>query len=138
MSKNNSNAMLFKGNFPSCTNLKNFNSLFLSNGFPHLFGATFLLKMTETSPQSFMSLDGSISKIEVDPTEEASVVEVFQDVLDKLSGVRKTDKLLQFFKLVQDGKFPLNNIAFVNRMNRPPNNFLPNQKNWRVDGEFLI
>ena len=27
MSKNNSNAMLFKGNFPSCTNLKNFNSL---------------------------------------------------------------------------------------------------------------
>jgi hypothetical protein len=28
MSKNNSNAMLFKGNFPSCTNLKNFNSLY--------------------------------------------------------------------------------------------------------------
>ena len=27
MSKNNSNAILFKGNFPSCTNLKNFNSL---------------------------------------------------------------------------------------------------------------
>ena len=27
MSKNNSNAMSFKGNFPSCTNLKNFNSL---------------------------------------------------------------------------------------------------------------
>jgi hypothetical protein len=27
MSKNNSNAMLFKWNFPSCTNLKNFNSL---------------------------------------------------------------------------------------------------------------
>ena len=27
MSKNNSNAMLCKGNFPSCTNLKNFNSL---------------------------------------------------------------------------------------------------------------
>jgi hypothetical protein len=25
--KNNSNAMLFKGNFPSCTNLRNFNSL---------------------------------------------------------------------------------------------------------------
>jgi hypothetical protein len=24
----------------------------------------------------------------------------------------KKDKLLKFFKLVQDGKFPLNNIAF--------------------------
>jgi hypothetical protein len=66
--------MLFKGNFPFCTNLKNFNSLSffptseslsrtswktstteasLSNGFPHLFGATFLLKMTETSPQIY-------------------------------------------------------------------------------------
>jgi hypothetical protein len=43
---------------------------------------------------------------------EASVVEVFQDVLDKLSDVEKKDKLLKFFKLVQDGKFPLNNIAF--------------------------
>jgi tetrahydromethanopterin S-methyltransferase subunit G len=32
-----------------------------------------------------MSLDESIGKIEVDPKEEASVVEVFQDVLDKLS-----------------------------------------------------
>jgi hypothetical protein len=31
-----------------------------------------------------MSLDGSIGKIEVDPKEEVSVVEVFQDVLDKL------------------------------------------------------
>jgi hypothetical protein len=29
---------------------------------------------------SFMSLDESIGKIEVDPKEEASVVEVFQDV----------------------------------------------------------
>ena len=36
---------------------------------------------------SFMSLDESIGKIEVDPKEEASVVEVFQDVLDKLSVV---------------------------------------------------
>jgi hypothetical protein len=73
---------------------------------------------------------------------------------------------LKFFKLVQDGKFPLNNIAFemflalefrgdkdgedpvkmtlsffgpdINRMKRPPNNFLPNQTNWRVDGEYLI
>ena len=26
----------------------------------------------------------------------------------------------------------------INRMNRPPNNFLPNPKNWRVDGEYLI
>jgi hypothetical protein len=26
----------------------------------------------------------------------------------------------------------------INRMKRPPNNFLPNQKNWRVDGEYLI
>ena len=54
----------------------------------------------------------SIGKIEVDPKEEASVVEVFQDVLDKLSDVGKKDKLQKFFKLVQDGKFPLNNIAF--------------------------
>jgi hypothetical protein len=30
----------------------------------------------------------------------------------KLSDGEKKDKLLQFFKLVQDGKFPLNNIAF--------------------------
>jgi hypothetical protein len=40
--------------------------------------------------------------------EEASVVEVFQDVLYKLSDVGKKNKLLKFFKLVQDGKFPLN------------------------------
>jgi hypothetical protein len=26
----------------------------------------------------------------------------------------------------------------INRMKRPPNNFPPNQKNWRVDGEYLI
>ena len=27
----------------------------------------------------------------------------------------------------------------INRMKRPaPNNFLPNQKNWRIDGEYLI
>jgi hypothetical protein len=36
-----------------------------------------------------MSLDESIGKIEVDPEEEASVVEIFQDVLDKLSDVGK-------------------------------------------------
>ena len=59
-----------------------------------------------------MSLDESIGKIEVEPKEETSVVEVFQDVLDKLSDVGKKDKLLKFFKLVRDGKFPLNNIAF--------------------------
>jgi hypothetical protein len=59
-----------------------------------------------------MSLDESIGKIEANPKEEASVVEVFQDVLDKLSDVGKKDKLLKFFKLVQDGKFPLHNIAF--------------------------
>ena len=58
-----------------------------------------------------MSLDESIGKIEVDPKEEASVVEVFQDVLDKLSDVGKKNQLLKFFKLVKDGKFPLNNIA---------------------------
>jgi hypothetical protein len=46
------------------------------------------------------------------PPNKASVVEVFQDVLDKLSDVGQKDKLLKFFKLVQDGKFPLNNIAF--------------------------
>ena len=62
---------------------------------------------------SFMSLDESIGKIEVDPKEEASVVEVFQDVLDKLSDVGKKDKLLKFFKLVQNVKFPLNNIGVV-------------------------
>jgi hypothetical protein len=56
-----------------------------------------------------MSLDERIGKIEVDPKEEASVVEVFQDVLDKLYDVGKKDQLLKFFKLVQDGKFPLNN-----------------------------
>jgi hypothetical protein len=50
-----------------------------------------------------MSLDESIGKLEVNPKEEASVVEVFQDVLDKLSDVGKKDKLLKFFKLVQDG-----------------------------------
>ena len=61
---------------------------------------------------SFTSLDEIIGKIEVDPKMEASVVEVFQDVLDKLSDVGKKDKLLKFFKLVRDGKFPLNNIAF--------------------------
>jgi hypothetical protein len=54
----------------------------------------------------------SIGKIEVDQKEEVSVVEVFQDVLDKLSDVGKKDKLLKFFKLVQDGEFPLINIAF--------------------------
>jgi hypothetical protein len=59
-----------------------------------------------------VSLDESIDKIEVDPKEEVSVVEVFQDVLDKLSDVGKKDKLLKFFKLVQDGKFLLHNIAF--------------------------
>ena len=52
-----------------------------------------------------MSLDESIGKIEIDPTEEASVVEVFQDVLDKLSDVGKKDQLLKFFKLVQDRKW---------------------------------
>ena len=50
---------------------------------------------------SFMSLDESIGKIEVDPKEEASVVEVFQDDLDKLSDVGKKDKLLKFFKLYE-------------------------------------
>jgi hypothetical protein len=74
MSKNNSNAMLFKGNFLSCTNLKNFDSF------------------------SFFPTSESLSKIEVDPKEEASVVEVFQDVLDKLSDVGKKEKLLKFFK----------------------------------------
>ena len=50
---------------------------------------------------SFMSLDESIGKIEDDPKEEASVVEVFQEVLDKLSDVGKKDKLLKFFKLYE-------------------------------------
>jgi hypothetical protein len=68
--------------------------------------------MTDLQNVSFMSLDEIIGKIEVDPKIEASVVEVFQDVLDKLSDVGKKDKLLKFFKLVRDGKFPFNNIAF--------------------------
>ena len=35
-------------------NLFQFQNIYiLSNGFPHLFGATFLLKMTETSPQIY-------------------------------------------------------------------------------------
>jgi hypothetical protein len=41
-----------------------------------------------------------------------SIDQFFQDVLDKLSDVGKKDKLLKFFKLVQDGKFPLHSIAF--------------------------
>jgi hypothetical protein len=36
--------------------------------------------MTDLQNVSFMSLDERIGKIEVDPKEEASVVEVFQDV----------------------------------------------------------
>jgi hypothetical protein len=38
---------------------------------------------TDLQNVSFMNLDESIGKIEVDPKEEASVVEVFQDVLDE-------------------------------------------------------
>jgi hypothetical protein len=65
-----------------------------------------------TQMQCYSKGDEIIGKIEVDPKIEASVVEVFQDVLDKLSDVGKKDNLLKFFKLVQDGKFPLNNITF--------------------------
>jgi hypothetical protein len=36
-----------------------------------------------------LSLDESIGKIEVDPKEQASVVEVFQDVLDNFQMVGK-------------------------------------------------
>jgi hypothetical protein len=92
-----------------------------------------------------MSLDESIGKIGVDPKEEASVVEVFQDVLDKLSDVGKKDKLLKFFNLLKN-LFQFQNIHFlsngiphlfgvedpvkmslsyfgpdINRMKRPPN-----------------
>jgi hypothetical protein len=42
-----------------------------------------------------MSLDESIGKIEVDPKEEASVVEVFQDVLDKLSDVGEKGQAIE-------------------------------------------
>jgi hypothetical protein len=75
-----------------------------------------------------LSLDESIGKIEVDPKEEASVVEVFQDVLDKLSDVGKKDKLLKFG--VEDPvKMSLSYFGpDINRMKRPPNKFLPNQK----------
>jgi hypothetical protein len=42
----------------------------------------------------FMSLDESIGKIEVDPKEEASVGEVFQDV-DKLSDVGEKEQAIE-------------------------------------------
>ena len=58
-------------------------------------------------------IGGDINVLQVDPKEEASVVEVFQDVLDKLSDVGENDKLLKFFKVVQNGKFPLINIGVV-------------------------
>jgi hypothetical protein len=85
---------------------------------------------------SLMSLDESKGKLEVNPKEEASVVEVFQDVLDKLSDSNGFPHLIG----VED---PVKmSLSFfgpdINQMNRPPNNFLPNQKNWRVDGEYLI
>jgi hypothetical protein len=71
-------------------------------------------------PNNFLPNNKKIGKLMannstdvVDPKEEeASVVEFFRDVLDKLSDVGKKDKLLKLFKLVRDGKFPLNNIAF--------------------------
>ena len=44
---------------------------------------------------SFMSLGESIGKIEVDPKEEASIVEVFQDVLDKLSDVGEKGQAIE-------------------------------------------
>ena len=58
-----------------------------------------------------MSLDESIGKIEVDPKEESSVVS-FSRCSWQTFWCWKKDKLLKFFKLVQDGKFHLNNIAF--------------------------
>jgi hypothetical protein len=69
MSKNNSNAMLFKGNFKDDGNFT-----------------------ADLQNVSLMSIDESIGKIEVNPKEEASVVEVFQDVLDKLSDVKTINK----------------------------------------------
>jgi hypothetical protein len=55
---------------------------------------------------SCLSLDESIGKIEVDPKEQASVVDVFQDVLDKFSDGGKKDKLLKFFKATCFCSFP--------------------------------
>jgi hypothetical protein len=49
-----------------------------------------------------------------------NIREDFQDVLDKLSDVGKKDQLLKFFKLVQDGKFPFNNIGFELFLDRTP------------------
>ena len=60
-----------------------------------LFGAKFLIMMTDLQNVSFMSLDERIGKIEVDPKEEASVVEVFQDVLDKLSDVGEKGQAIE-------------------------------------------
>jgi hypothetical protein len=51
--------------------------------------------MTDLQNVSFMSLDERIGKIEVDPKEEASVVEVFQDVLDKLSDVGEKGQAIE-------------------------------------------
>ena len=51
--------------------------LILSNGFPHLFTKDDGNFTADLQNVSFMSLDESIGKIEVDPKEEASVVEVF-------------------------------------------------------------
>jgi hypothetical protein len=42
-----------------------------------------------------MILDASIGKIEVNPREEVSVVEVFQDVLDKLSDVGEKGQAIE-------------------------------------------
>jgi hypothetical protein len=62
MSKNNSNAMLFKA------------TPILRNRFTKDDGSF----TADLQNVSFMSLDESIGKIEVDPKEEASLVEVFQ------------------------------------------------------------
>jgi hypothetical protein len=66
---------------------------------------------------SFMSLDESIGKIEVDPKEEASVVKVFKDVLDQLS-----DSNAMLFK----GNFP----SCTNLKNLNSLSFFPTSESW--------
>ena len=53
-----------------------------------------------------MSLDESIGKIEVDPKEKASVVEVFQDVLDKLSDVGEKGQAIESLYISTKWKIP--------------------------------
>jgi hypothetical protein len=82
-----------------------------------------------------LSLDESIGKIEVDPKEEASVVEVFQDVLDKLSDVGKKDKLLKFYSnaMLFKGNFPsCTNLKNFNSLSFFPTSESLSRTSWKT------